>query len=81
MRLGILDSGHSFGMKTLFALIRVVSRQPVLDVIKLVKYRADFYGMPMGRVTHEAMRGPSRWSVGDRELMAAVVSQMNDCAF
>ena len=51
MRLGILDSGHSFGTKALFALIRTVSRQPVLDVIKLVKYRADFYGGPMQGVT------------------------------
>jgi hypothetical protein len=81
MRLAILDSGHGFGTKALFALIRVVSRQPVLDVIKLVKYRAAFYGIPMGGVIHEAMRGPSRWSVGDRELMAALVSQMNECAF
>jgi AhpD family alkylhydroperoxidase len=27
------------------------------------------------------MRGPSEWSVGDRELMAAYVSEMNDCEF
>jgi AhpD family alkylhydroperoxidase len=79
MRLAILDSGHSFGTKALFAFIRTVSRQPVLDVIKLVKYRADFYGEPMGRVTQEAMRGPSSWSVGDRELMAAFVAKTNNC--
>lgn len=66
MRLAILDSGHSLGTKALFALISAASRQPVLDVIKLVKYRPDFYGRPMQRVTHEAMRGPSAWSVGDR---------------
>jgi hypothetical protein len=81
MRLRILNSGHSFGTKALFALIRAVSRQPVLDVIKLVKYRAEFYGLPMGVLTQEAMRGPSRWSVGDRELMAAVVSKLNQCEF
>ena len=81
MRLAILDSGHGFGTKALFALIRAVSRQPVLDVIKLVKYRADFYGGPMQAVTHEAMRGPSAWSVGDRELMAAFVSKINACEF
>jgi alkylhydroperoxidase family enzyme len=75
MRLAILDSGHGFGTKVLFALIRVLSRQPILDVIKLVKYRADFYGGPMQGVTHEAMRGPSAWSVGDRELMAALVAK------
>jgi AhpD family alkylhydroperoxidase len=81
MRLRILDSGHGFGTKVLFALIRTVSRQPVLDVIKLVKYRADFYGGPMQGVTQEAMRGPSAWSVGDRELMAAFVAKTNQCEF
>ena len=43
--------------KALFGIIRLASRQPVLDVIKLVKYRPDFYGAPMQKVTHEAMRG------------------------
>jgi AhpD family alkylhydroperoxidase len=81
MRLRILDNGHSVGTKALFALIRTVSRQPVLDVIKLVKYRADFYGNPMSAVTQEAMRGPSAWSVADRELMAAYVAKTNQCEF
>jgi len=81
MRLRILDNGHGFGTKVLFAFIRTVSRQPVLDVFKLITYRADFYGKPMLRVTHEAMRGPSPWSVGDRELMAAFVSKVNECKF
>ena len=81
MRLRILDSGHGFGTKALFALIQTVSRQPVLDVIKLVKYRADFYGDPMSALTQEAMRGPSAWSVGDRELMAAYVAKTNHCEF
>ena len=81
MRLQILDNGHGLGTKALFALIRTVSRQPVLDVIKLVKYRPDFYGTPMSEVTQDAMRGPSSWSVGDRELMAAFVAKTNQCEF
>ena len=79
MRLRILDSGHGFGTKALFAIIRTVSRKPVLDVIKLVKYRPDFYGGPMQGVTHEAMRGPSAWSVAERELMATFVAKTNQC--
>jgi len=79
MRLAVLDHGHSAGTKALFALIRLLSRQPVLEAVKLVKYRADFYGRPMQRVTQEAMRGPSAWPVGDRELMAAIVAQANAC--
>jgi uncharacterized peroxidase-related enzyme len=81
MRLKILDSGYSFGTKVLFAFIHAVSRQPVPDAAKLVFYRPDFYGAPMKEITQEAMRGPSAWSVGDRELMAAFVSQTNACAF
>lgn len=80
-RLRILDNGQSFGTKALFAFIQMISRQPVLDVVKLVKYRPDFYGDPMSRVTQEAMRGPSAWSVADRELMAAVVAKTNECEF
>jgi AhpD family alkylhydroperoxidase len=79
MRLAILDSGHSFRMKVLFAFIRAVSRLPVPDAIKLNRYRPDFYGTPMRVLTQKAMRGPSAWSVGDRELMGACVSKMNEC--
>jgi uncharacterized peroxidase-related enzyme len=79
MRLAILDSGHSFGTKALFAFIGAVSRQPVLDAVKMIKYRADFYGNPMSRVTQDAMRGPSAWTVGDRELMAALIAKTNEC--
>ncbi|HEY3988788.1 MAG TPA: hypothetical protein VGM02_05780 [Acidobacteriaceae bacterium] len=79
MRLAILDSGHSLGTKALFAFIGAVSRQPVLDAVKVVKYRADFYGAPMSRVTQDAMRGASAWSVGDRELMAALIAKTNEC--
>lgn len=81
MRLGILDSGHRFGTKLLFGLIRTVSRGPVPEVVKLVMYRPEFFGDHMKKVTHEVMRGTSQWSVGDRELMAAVVSRVNQCEF
>ena len=81
MRLRVLEDGHGFATKALFALIRTASRQPVLDIIKLAKYRPDFYGDPMSKVTQEAMRGPSAWSVGDRELMAASIAQTNQCEF
>ena len=77
MRLAILERGHGFGTKAFFAFIRTVSRQPVPDVLKLMMYRPDFFGNNMKAITHEAMRGPSAWSVGDRELMAATVSTVN----
>jgi len=81
MRLDVLNRGYKPGTKMLFAVIQLVSRQPVPDAAKLVFYRPDFYGSRAKEFTHEAMRGPSAWSVGDRELMAAYVSQANKCAF
>jgi AhpD family alkylhydroperoxidase len=81
MRLAILDKGHTFGAKVMFAMIRLFSGQRVVDAVKLVMYRPDFYGGPMKRITHEAMRGPSAWSIGDRELMAALVSKVNGTEF
>ncbi|MBI1281114.1 MAG: alkylhydroperoxidase AhpD family core domain-containing protein [Anaerolineaceae bacterium] len=81
MRPEILNSGYRFGTKVLFAFIRTVSGQPLPDAAKLVFYRPDFYGTPMKVFTQEAMRGSSAWSVGDRELMAAYVSKINECNF
>jgi uncharacterized peroxidase-related enzyme len=81
MRLDILNRGYSPGTKLLFALIRLFSGHPVPDAAKLVFYRPDFYGAAAKEFTHEAMRGPSDWSVGDRELMAAYVSTVNESAF
>jgi len=77
MRLAILERGHGLGTKALFAFIGAVSRQPIPDILKLMMYRPDFFGNNMKAITHEAMRGPSAWSVGDRELMAATVSTEN----
>jgi uncharacterized peroxidase-related enzyme len=81
MRPDILNRGYGPGTRLLFALVRLFSGHPVPDAAKLVFYRPDFYGARSKEFTHEAMRGPSDWSVGDRELMAAYVSQVNECAF
>jgi uncharacterized peroxidase-related enzyme len=81
MRLDILDNGYGLRTRLLFALIRRFSGHPVPDAAKLVFYRPDFYGARAKEFTHEAMRGPSAWSVGDRELMAAYVSTVNASAF
>jgi uncharacterized peroxidase-related enzyme len=81
VRLDILDHGYGRGTKLLFAVIRLFSGHPVPDAAKLVFYRPGFYGTGAKEFTHEAMRGPSAWSVGDRELMAAYVSTVNESAF
>jgi len=81
MRLEILDRGHSLKTKAIFGMIKVVSRHRAPDVLRALMYRPEFFGNPMGYVFQEAMRGPSEWSIGDRELMAAYISKTNECEF
>jgi hypothetical protein len=81
MRLRVLDRGHSLATRLLFVMIRMASGFPVPDVVKTLRYRRDFFGAPMSDIFQEVMRGPSEWSVGDRELMAAYVSHTNACQF
>jgi uncharacterized peroxidase-related enzyme len=81
VRPDILNRGYGPGTRLLFAVIRLFSGHPVPDAARLVFYRPDFYGARAKEFTHAAMRGPSAWSVGDRELMAAYVSTVNNSAF
>ncbi len=81
MRLEILNSGYSPGTRILFRIIRLFSGFPLPDAAKIGFYRRDFYGGLMNAFTHNVMRGASLWSVGERELMAAYVSKLNECRF
>ena len=51
------------------------------DVRKTLTYRTDMFGTPFARALQDVMRGPSEWSVGERELFAAFVSRRNQCPF
>jgi hypothetical protein len=44
-------------------------------------YRKEFFGQPWTDLTQQVMRGPSQWSVGEREIFAAYVSRLNQCVF
>ena len=81
MRPAVLNHGYGLGPRLLFRLIRLMSGHPAPDAAKLTFYRSDFYGTHAKQFIQEAMRGRSAWSVGDRELMAAYVSKVNDSPF
>jgi hypothetical protein len=81
MRLDVLDHGHPLATKALFTLIRLLSRHRAPDVVKTLRYRPEFFGARMSEVFQDVMRGPSAWSIADRELMAAFVSKTNACEF
>jgi hypothetical protein len=51
------------------------------DVVRTLRYRKAFFGAAHSAHTQAAMRGPSAWSIGERELFAAFVSRLNHCHF
>jgi hypothetical protein len=58
-----------------------VPARNVSDIIRVLLYRTEFFGKPYAAATHDALRGPSDWSAGERELFAAFVSSLNHCPF
>ena len=53
----------------------------VADVVRTLVYRSELFGRPFSDAMQRVMRGPSDWSVGERELFAAFVSAQNQCPF
>ena len=53
----------------------------VSDVGRMLGYRGNLFGGPFSELLQGVMRGPSEWSVGERELFAAFVSAQNQCPF
>jgi hypothetical protein len=81
MRLRCVESEHALRDRLRLTLIGFGSRRRAPDVVKLLLHRPGFFGGPARRITHRVMRGPSPWSVGERELFAAFVSVQNQCPF
>lgn len=80
MRLAALDHGQR-GRGRLFVrlLDKASGRAP--DVVRTLMYRPEFFGRPASRAFHRVLRGPSPWSVPERELFAAYASRLNRCPF
>ena len=81
MRLKVVERGGRFADRMMFAVIRIMSGFRAPDVVRTLSYRPSFFGQHHRAHTHAVMRGPSPWTVGERELMAAFVSRLNQCEF
>ena len=81
MRLANVEKGDGLRHRLLFGMIRLISGFRAPDVIRTLRYRSPFFGKHHGAHTQEVMRGPSAWSVGEREIFAAFVSNLNRCRF
>jgi hypothetical protein len=81
MRLKKIETDQTLSKKLILALIGLKLGERAPDVLRTVWYRPDFFGKHYGRYLNAVMRGPAEWSVGERELFAAFVSKLNECAF
>jgi hypothetical protein len=78
----MLDKGHfSLGSRFKMTMMRLMSGRRAPDVVKLHYFRYDTIGKKMGQNFQLAMRGPSEWSIFERETFAAFVSVQNQCVF
>jgi len=81
MRLGEIDCGDTLRSRLLIGMISMVSGMRLPDAARVAFYHKDFLSGSLGRWTQATMRGPSAWSISERELTAAMVAQWNSCPF
>ena len=81
MRLAALDHGHTGSARILIGLVRRLTRQEPPGAVKTFWYRSGMFGRDFSAACQQVMRGPSDWSVGERELFAAYTSRLNQCPF
>ena len=81
MRLPEIERGDGVANRLLIRFITMVSGMRLPDATRVAFYHRDFFGTPMGAWTQAAMRGPSPWSVAERELMACMDAKWNACSF
>lgn len=53
----------------------------VSDIGQALQYRPELFGGPFSALLQTMMRGPSEWTVGERELFAAFSSSLRQCPF
>jgi hypothetical protein len=80
VRIAKVHSGHKLRDKLFLALLKIVAGHAP-GVLRTLRYRKEYFGAPWSRLTQQVMRGPSEWSVGERETFAAFVSHLNQCVF
>ena len=81
MRLAEVERGDTLGHRALIGMISMVSGMRLPDAARVAFYHQEFLGKALGRWTQATMRGPSSWSISERELMASMVAKWNACAF
>jgi hypothetical protein len=81
VRLSVVDRGHAPAEAERLQQFRERTGFEPSGVVKTLLYRPELFGRPFSNALQEAMRGPSEWSAGERELFAGFTSHLNQCLF
>ena len=80
MRLTNVSSGQKLKYRLMLGAIGLAAGGAP-DVLRVMTFRPAYFGRPYGALLQRALRGPSEWTVGERELFAAFTSAVNACDF
>ena len=80
MRLASYERAPRLSQRAFVRMTRTLGAE-LDDVGKASLRRPTYFGEPFLRFAHVLLRGPSAWSIGERELFATVVSRANACQF
>jgi uncharacterized peroxidase-related enzyme len=81
IRLEKVRTGQGIKHKLMLTMAPLVVGARAPDLMYILFYRPDFFGLPVGVLSNSIMRKASEWSVGERELFAAFISRKNECRF
>lgn len=81
MRLSEVERGDTIGTRALIGFISLISGMRLPDAARVAFYHRGFVGGSLGAWTQRTMRGPSSWTIAERELMASLVAKWNTCPF
>jgi uncharacterized peroxidase-related enzyme len=81
IRLEKVRTGQGIKHKLMLKMAPLIVGAKAPDLLYILFYRPDFFGLRVGLLCDSVLRKESAWSVGERELFAAVVSRKNECRF
>ncbi|HEX4269715.1 MAG TPA: hypothetical protein VHY36_17640 [Steroidobacteraceae bacterium] len=81
MLLHQIERGAYFNHRLLRRFISVASGMRFRGAARIDLKKRAHLGASLGAWTQSAMRGPSAWSIAERELMAAMTAQWSACVF
>jgi hypothetical protein len=80
MRIPTVHRGHGLRDRMMLGVMRLMMGHAP-GVVRTLMYRKEFFGRPWTDLSQQVMRGPSPWTVGEREVFAAFASKLNQCVF